>query len=403
MIAFDRSALEADVAAAIDEVRRTAERRDELVALLAERAPLYDGRTSAEVTRLRGWLLAAFADTGLPAAALPYALEALESGHMPYEVAGAAIAVRGIDAPATSVVPYLMRALRNLSGADATMSFECYDPRWPFEQPTTALAEVLHTLAGLGAQAASALPELERLEAGADYPAAARAQMRETIDTIGGAARDGCCGAERPHRCYEDGVPVEPLVVADAVRPSLPDVTLEDQDGQMESLAEYFCGKPSVVAFFYTRCENPYKCSLTVSKLAELQARTRERGVSSALRLAAITYDPDFDHPGRLKVYAGDRGLQFGDDVRCFRVRSGFDALSHFFAPGVNYGPSTVNRHRIELYLLDADGALAAAFTRLQWEPDEVLAAAQALLSPRETSRSGNRPRQQDETPTAAS
>lgn len=387
MIAFDRSTLEADVAAAIDDVRQSAERRDELVALLAERAPLYDGRTSAEVTRLRGWLLAAFADTGLPAAALPYALEALESGHMPYEVAGAAIAVRGIDARATSVVPYLMRALRNLSGADATMSFECYDPRWPFEQPTTALAEVLHTLVGLGAQAASALPELEHLEASADYPAAARAQLRATIDAIG-AARDGCCSADRPHRCCEQGAPVGPLVVADAVRRSLPDVLLEDQDGRMESFADYFCVSPSVVAFFYTRCENPYKCSLTVSKLAELQARTRERGVSGALRLAAITYDPDFDHPGRLKVYAGDRGLQFGDHVRCFRVRSGFDALSQFFAPGVNYGPSTVNRHRIEVYLLDADGALAAAFTRLQWEPDEVLAAAQALLRPGETSPS---------------
>ena len=401
MIAFDRYTPEADVAAAIDEVRRTVERRHELVALLAERAPLYDGRTSAEVTRLRGWLLAAFADAGLPAATLPYALEALESGHMPYEVAGAAIAVRGIDAPATSVVPYLMRALRNLSGADATMSFECYDPRWPFEQPTTALAEVLHTLAGLGAQAASALPELERLEASVDYPAAARAQMRETIAAIG-AARDGCEGAERPHRCCGDGAPVEPLVVADTVRPSLPDVTLEDQDGRMETFAEYFCGKPSVVAFFYTRCENPYKCSLTVSKLAELQARTRERDVASALRLAAITYDPDFDHPGRLKVYAADRGLQFGDCVRCFRVRSGFDALSHFFAPGVNYGPSTVNRHRIEVYLLDADAALAAAFTRLQWEPDEVLTAAQALLSPGETPRSWNGPRQRNETQTAA-
>ena len=402
MIAFDRYTLEADVAAAIDEVRRTVERRDELVALLAERAPLYDGRTTAEVTRLRGWLLAAFADTGLPAAALPYALEALESGHMPYEVAGAAIAVRGIDAPGMWVVPYLMRALRNLSGADATMSFECYDPRWPFEEPTTALAEVLHTLAGLGAQAAGALPELERLDASADYPAAARAQMRATIDAIV-AARNGCGGAERLHGCCEERASVEPLVVVGAVRPSLPDVTLEDQDGLMVGFAEYFCGQPSVVAFFYTRCENPYKCSLTVSKLAELQARTRERGVCSALRLAAITYDSDFDHPGRLKVYAEDRGLQFGDRVRCFRVRSGFEALSHFFAPGVNYGPSTVNRHRIEVYVLGADGALAAAFARLQWDPEEVLAAALALLGPGETPWNCNGPQQRNETQTAAS
>lgn len=56
------------------------------MALLPENVPLYDGRTGAEVTRLRGYLLAAFADTGLPAAAVPYVLEALESGHMPYEL-----------------------------------------------------------------------------------------------------------------------------------------------------------------------------------------------------------------------------------------------------------------------------------------------------------------------------
>jgi hypothetical protein len=197
VIAFDRSTLERDVAATIDEVRRTGERRDELVALLAERAPLYDGRTSAEVTRLRGWLLAAFADTGLPAAALPYALEVLQSGYMPYEVGGAAIAVRGIDAPATSIVPYLMRALRNLNGADATISFECYDPRWPFERPTTALAEVLRTLTGLGAQAACALPELARRRGGGGLQRCRAAASLLRGWRAGRAVRRGRRGAPR--------------------------------------------------------------------------------------------------------------------------------------------------------------------------------------------------------------
>jgi protein SCO1/2 len=374
----DRSSPEADVAATIDELAGTEGGADELVALLPERAPLYDGRTSAEVTRLRGWLLAAFAGAGLPAPALPYALEALESGHMPYEVAGAAIAIRGIDGPAEHVVPYLMRALRNLRGTDATVSFECYDPRWPFTQPTTALSEVLHTLAGLGAQAASAVPELERLEARPDYPAPARARMRATLDVLR-AASQGCCAAA--HRCCEERAPVQPLGGAGADGARAPDITLEDQDGRVESFAGYFCAKPSVVAFFYTRCENPYKCSLTVTKLASLLRMLRGRGLTGALRVAAITYDPDFDGPKRLKLYGADRGFEFGDDARCFRAIAGFEALTRQLRLNVNYGPATVNRHQIEAYVLDAEGEVAAAFTGLQWDPDEVLSAAEALLA----------------------
>ena len=93
------------------------------------------------MTRLRGYLLAALADTGLPADALPYVLEALESGHEPYEVAAAAIALRRYDGPGEEVMPYLERARRNMTGADSIVSFEAYDARWPYTQPTTAVAE----------------------------------------------------------------------------------------------------------------------------------------------------------------------------------------------------------------------------------------------------------------------
>jgi protein SCO1/2 len=376
--AVDRATPEADVAARIDELARSPQRRDELAALLPERAPLYDGRTSAEVTRLRGWLLAAFARAGLPTTALPFALEALESGHMPYEVAGAAIAIRGIDGPAQRVVPCLVRALHNLRGADATVSFECYDPRWPFAQPTTAVGEVLRTLAGLGAHAAGAVGELERLELRPEYPPSARAQMRATLDVLR-AAQSSCLGAE--HRCCDEHRPFEPVAVDEADGARMGNVSLEDQDGRVERFEAYFGGKPSVVAFFYTRCDNPYKCSLTVTKLAALQDLIGRRGLTSALRIAAITYDPDFDGPQRLRRYGADRGLAFDDDVRCFRAITGFASLTRRFGLNVNYGPATVNRHQIEAYLLDSDAELAAAFTGLQWHPDEVLEAAEGLLA----------------------
>jgi protein SCO1/2 len=73
--------------------------------------------------------------------------------------------------------------------------------------------------------------------------------------------------------------------------------------------------------------------------------------------------------------------VRFGDDVRFFRATAGFDALAARLALGVGYGPSTVNRHRIELFLVDARGDVAASFTRMQWDAAAVLAAAEALLA----------------------
>jgi cytochrome oxidase Cu insertion factor (SCO1/SenC/PrrC family) len=100
-----------------------------------------------------------------------------------------------------------------------------------------------------------------------------------------------------------------------------------------------------VVAFFYTRCDNPHKCSLTITKLAALQGSLEERGLAGALKVAAITYDPDFDLPNRLRLYGNDRGMRFGEDARFFRATSGFQEIRRRFDLGVNYGASTVNRH----------------------------------------------------------
>jgi protein SCO1/2 len=143
---------------------------------------------------------------------------------------------------------------------------------------------------------------------------------------------------------------------------------LEDQDGRPERFEEFFRGKPSIVAFFYTRCDNPYKCSLTITKLAALQASLEERGLAGALKVTAITYDPEFDLPHRLRLYGSDRGVQFGKDARFFRITSGFQEIRQRFHLGVNYGASTVNRHQTEVYLLNEHGEISASFTRMRWE-----------------------------------
>ena len=376
MTTVERSTPEAELGAVIDAVRRLPDGRDELVALLPEHLPIYEGRSAAEMGRLRGYLLAAFAETGLPDAALPYVIESLETGHIPYEVAGAAIGLRGAATPSAGVETALLRAFDNLGGADVTVSFECYRPVWPYARPTTALTEVVRTIGHFGARAEVALAGLEHLVGQRDrFSGSLLAAMRRVLDEAGSHHGVACGRAPAVEpatdkACCADVAAPEPAPVHAALR-----VVLEDQDGRTENFEDFFRGKPSVVAFFYTRCDNPYKCSLTVTKLAALVACLEERRLAGAVRVAAITYDPEFDLPHRLRRYGIDRGMRFGADTRFFRAASGFEEIRRRFALGVNYGTSTVNRHRTEVYVLDERGDVSAAFSRTRWQVEAVLTA----------------------------
>ncbi|TCK22798.1 SCO family protein [Pseudonocardia endophytica] len=345
----------------IDTLRRCPDAGDELVALLPENGPLFDGRDAPEATRIRGYVLAAFADAGMPDAALPYVRESLELGAEAYEIAGAAIGVRGHPDPPADVVAALGRAVRHLVAIDATVSFESYRPSWPFTSPTTGTQEVITTLVALASSHPTARAVLLGLAGESRrLPAAARARVAEAVAALPEDAPEPvhpCCSSTA---VIPDGVGTGP-------------VELEDQDGGHIGFDEFVVGRPSVVTFFHTRCENPYKCSATVSRLVALR-RALDAG-GPTVRIAGITYDPAFDRPDRLRTYGADRGLCFGPDTRFFRAVSGFDELRARFDLGVGYGASTVGRHRIELHVLDAGGRVTASFTRVGWEPEEVLAA----------------------------
>jgi protein SCO1/2 len=389
--ALESSTPETDVGALIDALRHVPQGPEELAALLPESLPIYEQRSTAEMGRLRGYLLAAFADTGLPDAALPYVIESLETGHIAYEVAGAAIGLRGLETPSVNLVASLLRAVDNLSGADATVSFESYKPAWPYAQPTTALTEVVRTIGHFGVQAEAALTELELLARQRErFPSSVLEELQRVLDKVGAGhgehACDGACECEScgclpavelglDRSCCADMALPEQVQHHAALR-----AMLEDQDGRPESFEEFFRGKPAVVAFFYTRCDNPYKCSLTITKLAALQGSLKERGLAGALKVTAITYDPDFDLPNRLRLYGNDRGMQFGEDARFFRVTSGFQQIRQRFDLGVNYGASTVNRHQTEVYVLNGQGDISTSFTRLQWEVAAVLRAVENLF-----------------------
>ena len=354
-----------DVEQLVAEVRADPARRDELLPLLHEGHPVYDGRGEASALRTRGWVMAAYETVGLPPEAEPAVLETLRTGLDPFAVAAAARAARGALASGPELPGALMAALVGMRGRDDSVSFSGFEPRWPDPDATTALTEVLRTLRALGPVAHGVhddLVEARRLH-GPTWSPSVCAELDAAIEAT---ARVPLSLTELAPSPYRSPVPAGSRDVAS--------VALEDQAGARTTFAEHFRGRRHVVAFFYTRCGNPAKCSATVTRLAELATRLPEELPGEDVGVAGISYDPGYDTPERLAAYGTARGLPFSDSVRLFRAPVGHDVLREHFDLKVGYAGSLVNQHGVELYLVGADGRTQQAWTRVTWTVDEVLA-----------------------------
>jgi protein SCO1 len=378
--AFASEASEDSFAALVDALAADPARRGELVGLLREDHPVYDQRGAATVVRMRGWVLLALARIGLPDAALLYVLEELDAGVDAYLVAAAARALRSYREPDAAFAPFLTRALGNIRYHDEPVSFEGYGEYAAGSNGTSPVREVLAALAWLGPRARGSLADLEAVRAQPRGLSRKRlADLDQALDAIRAGDREAgteeCCALPGgltstfswARGSRRDTGPVEATV-------------FEDQEGTVASFQELFRGHPTIVAFFYTRCDNPLKCSLTVTKLARVQKLLAERGLAGRVHTMAITYDPLYDIPERLLRYGQSRGLRLDAGHRMLRATSGFDALRRHFQLGVSFVESLVNRHRIEVFVLDAEGRIAASFERLHWDEQRVVERAAEVL-----------------------
>jgi hypothetical protein len=106
-----------DVEALVAEVRSDPARRDELLPLLHEGHPVYDGRGESAAVRTRGWVLAAYGTVGLPPEAVPAVVETLHTALDPFSLAAAARAARGAVAPDPVLPAALAAALVRMRAA----------------------------------------------------------------------------------------------------------------------------------------------------------------------------------------------------------------------------------------------------------------------------------------------
>jgi cytochrome oxidase Cu insertion factor (SCO1/SenC/PrrC family) len=269
---------------------------------LRQDAPHAAGLSTTDAERVRAHLLASFETRGIPDDARSAVAEELRTSVSPAVLAGAARAVRTLGPNADGEWADLLRdAADRISTADVFVRWhpDAISPGWM----RTARGELLATLEELGPSATGT----------------------------------GTAAGELPVLTLDPD--------------SLGRVLLEDQDGATTTLADALVGHETVLAFFYTRCMNPAKCSLTITRLADA-ARTTEDGGRAHL---AMTYDPAYDSPARLRRYGAERGFPFGNRARFVRATGAQGDVRALFALRVGYGPTTVNEHARELFLVGPD------------------------------------------------
>jgi protein SCO1/2 len=115
------------------------------------------------------------------------------------------------------------------------------------------------------------------------------------------------------------------------------------------------------------------KCSLTVGNTGRLAKTLREINLQDKVNVALITYDPVYDLPKRIRVYAETRRCEFSDSFKAFRVSpEDYELLKEHFSLEVGYSTSIVNQHQVETYLLDYKGRIRNTLIRIQWSEDEI-------------------------------
>jgi len=158
---------------------------------------------------------------------------------------------------------------------------------------------------------------------------------------------------------------VAPLAVGDLV----PDTPFFDQRGRPFRMSQ-LRGKDVVLAFIYTRCQDPHMCPLVSAKFNALQHKRGTR----AVHLVEVTLDPSYDRPPVLARY----GTMFGADPAVWTLAVGDAVPTLDFAarfgivtfPDANAGII----HSENTVEITPDGRIANMFADTSWQPDDILA-----------------------------
>ena len=161
--------------------------------------------------------------------------------------------------------------------------------------------------------------------------------------------------------------PAVPLLVP--LGAEVPDFRLTNQNGEPVALSS-LRGQVVAITFIYTRCPLPDYCPRMITNLQALE-RSFGAKVGTDLALVAVTFDPQYDTPKRMKEYA-----QFFDADRPgwhFLTGSVEDVTRVCATLGVEFWPEEgLITHTLQTAVIDRNGRLVASVEGKDYSPKQL-------------------------------
>ena len=165
-------------------------------------------------------------------------------------------------------------------------------------------------------------------------------------------------------------------VQALSVGDELPPTTFFDQNGRGFTFSD-FRGQTLLLAFIYTRCQDPRMCPLISAQFHQLQSKL----AGLPIHLIEITLDPAYDTPEVLQRY----GRQFDADPNRWTLGTGPVTVVQDFAARFGiavFADATKGLiHSERTAVVNRDGAIVDLIDAASWSPDDVAAELRATAS----------------------
>lgn len=163
-----------------------------------------------------------------------------------------------------------------------------------------------------------------------------------------------------------------------------------DAGGAAHDLADLLQGHVTLLAFIYTRCEDPEGCPMSLSLLYDIQyVREQDPLIGSNLSLIAMSFDPDYDTPEVIAQYGYGKGdwAREKQDILYLTTRSqkelapilkAYDqAIGKKDDADDPFGPLT---HQLRVYLIDKHGWIRNIYSLGFLDPRLVVTDIRTLL-----------------------
>lgn len=206
------------------------------------------------------------------------------------------------------------------------------------------------------------------------------AKVRAECETTG-KDNPSCCAAEPLLAPVAGDLFVGKWIDKDQRTSLINHHSLIRHDGAPTSLSGLL-GRPTVISFVYTRCNNPNKCPAVMAAFTRLSQQLENNHLLSDVNLALISYDAQWDSVETINSYARLHGLALNDRVSFYVPQA--SCSGQFFKDldikvSINSGGITL--HKLQLFLLDAKGNLARSYDTVLWDNNRVLADLRQLLA----------------------